>query len=151
MDKIVKLMYEGEFTRESMCHTKKISMVVKRNCRKILGSFKQFNLPFLNGITDREFVMDSSIVEKFRMRWMHEPFALNSEELATIWHLPNQLVQTPSICWVRSRKLEPPHDLPTSKNSDLTDLTHIGKTDFRGRRDEFGILNSLTTTYVHYR
>jgi hypothetical protein len=138
MDKIVKLLYEVNI-RVVYVPKESDEEVNRAKLEEIVGSFKQFNLPFLNGISDREFVMDRSIVEKFRMRWMEEPFVLNSEELATIWHLPNQLVQTPCIAWVRSRKLEPPVDLPGPHNTDLSDLTLLGKTDFHSLHREFGI------------
>ncbi len=148
MDKIVKLMYEVNL-RVVYVPKEKDDETSESKLQEIVGSFKQFNLPFLNGITDREYVMDNSMVEKFRMRWMEEPFVLNSEELATIWHLPNQLVQTPSICWVRSRKLEPPSDLPTPKRTDLTELTLMGKTDFRGVHEEFGIMHGDRRRHVY--
>ncbi|MBP7898516.1 type IV secretion system DNA-binding domain-containing protein [Candidatus Gracilibacteria bacterium] len=80
---------------------------------------------------------------------MKDPFVLNSEELATIWHLPNQLVQTPSIAWVRSRKLEPPSDLPTPKTVDLSDLTLLGKTDFRSNHQEFGVMSEDRRRHVY--
>jgi hypothetical protein len=148
MDKIVKLMYEVNL-RVVYVPKEKNDETSEAKLQEILGSFKQFNLPFLNGITDREFVMDASIVEKFRMRWMQDPMALNSEELATIWHLPNQLVQTPNICWVRSRKLEPPSELPTTANTDLADLTLLGKTDFRSDHHEFGIRSQDRRRHVY--
>jgi hypothetical protein len=37
---------------------------------------------------------------------------LNSEELATIYHFPGQVVQTPSFSRVPSKKAEPPANLP---------------------------------------
>ena len=148
MDKIVKLMYEVNL-RVVYVPKEKNDESSQAKLQEILASFKQFNLPFLNGIVEREYVMDRSVVERFQMRWMQDPFALNSEELATIWHLPNQLVQTPTICWVRSRKLEPPSDLPTPKNTELTELTLLGKTDFRTTHDEFGILTTDRRRHVY--
>ncbi len=148
MDKIVKLLYEVNM-RVVYVPKEKNEATDEAKLQEILGSFKQFNLPFLNGIIDRDFIMDKSIVEKFRMRWMKDPFVLNSEELATIWHLPNQLVQTPSIAWVRSRKLEPPSDLPTPKTVDLSDLTLLGKTDFRSNHQEFGVMSEDRRRHVY--
>ncbi|MBU1446332.1 type IV secretion system DNA-binding domain-containing protein [Patescibacteria group bacterium] len=63
---------------------------------------------------------------------------MNIEELATLYHLPNKNVSTPNIYWVRSRKLEPPTDLPVfGKASE--ELTLLGRTNFRGIRKTFGI------------
>ncbi len=138
MDKIAKLLYEVNVRVVYLPKNKKDDATMSK-LREIVGSFKQFNLPFLNGFCDREYIMDTSIVERYRMRWMEDPVMMNSEELATVWHLPNQLVQTPLISWVRSKKMEPPSDLPKPSNTDVGDLTMLGKTDFRGMHHEFGI------------
>ncbi len=138
MDKIAKLLYEVNI-RIVYLPKDKEDDATEAKLQEIVGSFKQFNLPYLNGIQDREYIMNPSILERYRMRWMDNPFVLNSEELATIWHLPNLLVQTPLISWVRSKKMEPPSDLPKPSNTDMGDLTMLGKTDFRGMHDEFGI------------
>ncbi|NTV44143.1 MAG: hypothetical protein HGA67_00400 [Candidatus Yonathbacteria bacterium] len=40
------------------------------------------------------------------------PFILNTEELATVFHFPGQVVQTPTFERIESRKGEPPTNLP---------------------------------------
>ncbi len=44
--------------------------------------------------------------------YSREPFVLNTEELATIYHFPGQVAQTPSFQRLDSRKGEPPVNLP---------------------------------------
>ncbi|MBX4216068.1 hypothetical protein KW797_03910 [Candidatus Parcubacteria bacterium] len=41
-----------------------------------------------------------------------DPFALTTEELATIYHFPGRVAQTPSFGRVDSKKAEPPSNLP---------------------------------------
>ena len=41
------------------------------------------------------------------------PFVLNTEELATIYHFPGRVLQTPSFVRVNTKKSEPPVNLPT--------------------------------------
>lgn len=41
-----------------------------------------------------------------------DPFVLNTEELATIYHFPSRITQTPSFNRIQSRKAEPPQNLP---------------------------------------
>ncbi|MBP9718338.1 type IV secretion system DNA-binding domain-containing protein [Candidatus Gracilibacteria bacterium] len=48
-------------------------------------------------------------------------------------------VSTPNIAWVRSRKLEPPHDLPVPVDENDTELTILGMTNFRSMRSTFGM------------
>lgn len=47
----------------------------------------------------------------FRMHRGHEVF-LNTEELASVFHLPNFLVKTPGIRWLPSKKAAPPTFIP---------------------------------------
>ena len=89
---------------------------------------------------------DSSMIEnvKKRLIW-DESFILSTTELAWLVHLPTTYVVTPFINWVSSRAFEPPSNLPII-DPDLTDehtpdsqLTPIGKTNFRGTDMSFGI------------
>lgn len=107
--------------------------------KEIAGSFKQFNLPSSNGFTLSKIYRDISIVERYQSRALSNPFVLNVKELATIYHLPNITVQTPNIFWVRSKKIEPPNDLPRVSTDSEAPVTAIGRTNFRGISQEFGI------------
>jgi len=107
--------------------------------KEIAGSFKQFNMPALNGFALGKVYRDASIVERYRLRALGNPFLLNVKEMATIFHLPNITVQTPNIFWVRSKKIEPPNDLPKATNDQAAPVTAIGRTNFRGIDIEFGI------------
>ncbi|PIR43258.1 hypothetical protein COV24_03640 [candidate division WWE3 bacterium CG10_big_fil_rev_8_21_14_0_10_32_10] len=50
---------------------------------------------------------------------------LNTKELATLYHFPNENVKTPGINWLRSRSNIAPSDLPENG-------LYIGVSDFRG-------------------
>jgi hypothetical protein len=107
--------------------------------KEIAGSFKQFNMPSSNGFALAKIYKDFSIVERFRNRLLSSPFVMNVKELATVFHLPNITVQTPNIYWVRSKKIEPPNDLPHTSSEKDSAVTAIGRTNFRGITQEFGI------------
>lgn len=52
-----------------------------------------------------------------RRSWFHppykkKPFILNAEELATIYHFPGGVAETPTLTRIESRKGEPPTNLP---------------------------------------
>jgi hypothetical protein len=59
--------------------------------------------------------------------------------------LPTSYVKTPQINWVSARAFEPPSNLPiidpdlTDDIEPETDLTPLGKTNFRGTNMSFGM------------
>src|SRR5699024_7463162 len=50
---------------------------------------------------------------------------LSSEELATIFHLPNKSITTPNIVWMTSKRAPAPAQIPTSG-------LYLGKSTYRG-------------------
>jgi hypothetical protein len=52
-------------------------------------------------------------VKKFFLPYFHsETFVLNTEELATIWHFPGQILKVPSLTRIESKEAAPPPNLP---------------------------------------
>ena len=107
--------------------------------QEIVSSFKQFNYPTLNGFEEREFQHGEIVVQKYNRRLINDGCVLNNEELATIFHMPNITVKTPTICWVRSKKLEPPNDLPIGGTEAGEAITVLGRTNYRGTNQVFGV------------
>jgi hypothetical protein len=95
----------------------------KSLAKQIAGTFNEFGNQNLNSFSYRpaknveEFVTDFifrffvhrafSVNTRFRLFRGYNLF-LNTEELATIFHLPNFLVTTPGIRWLPSKKAAPP-------------------------------------------
>ncbi len=103
-----------------------------------IASFKQFATASLNAFEpDPDSPTTSSLVKSYRERLFPEgeggDYVLTIEELASIFHLPNISVETPTIAWTRAKKGEPPLNLPS------TDVTFIGKSYFRDHEQVFGI------------
>ncbi len=44
--------------------------------------------------------------------WQSKPYVLTAEELATMYHIPGQVVTTPTFGRIPSKKVEPPANLP---------------------------------------
>lgn len=99
---------------------------------EIASAFKQFTLPDSNGFTMATPRETQTLPKGLRAK----RYVLSTEELATLWHLPNILVKTPNLDWVVSKKLEPPVNLPVSEEDEVTVL---GESVFRGQRVKFGI------------
>lgn len=103
-----------------------------------IASLKQFSTANLNSF-ERSTVNLSNleILKRYRTRYFPDDeksfFVLNIEELASIFHLPSESVETPNIAWVNAKRGEPPLSLP------VTNCTYIGKTIFRDNETLFGI------------
>ncbi|PIZ41129.1 hypothetical protein COY35_01020 [candidate division WWE3 bacterium CG_4_10_14_0_2_um_filter_47_8] len=110
------------------------------NCRELLrgatAAFKQFSFANLNSFVR---VAPEEAVEIFKERFVRREFpeeityVLDTAELASVFHLPNISVATPTIAWASYKKGEPPPHLPTSN------CTYFAQTSFRDRFQRFGI------------
>jgi len=100
----------------------------------MVGVFKQFNSNALNGFgissaTDFNYpwqdykgirlaTKKAKIFNAYvRRSWFHPPykknwFVLNQEELATLFHFPGRVAETPSLERIESKRSEPPPNLP---------------------------------------
>lgn len=107
---------------------------------ELSASFYQFNQPRFNSFTIKVInERNKFLLRRFRERSLIQPFILSQEEVATLWHLPNLTVTTPSIQWVQSRKLEAPQNLPTRYAFPDVQITELGVSNFRGQKKLFGI------------
>lgn len=112
------------------------------NIPALMGSFKQFNSNELNGfkpkhVTNTDYPWQEYTAPSFLLKgvqksafekaklfnayvrrgWFHPPvtrqwFVLSSEELATLFHLPGQVSETPTLSRIESKKSEAPSNLP---------------------------------------
>ena len=95
----------------------------------IFGAIRQFNTQNLNGFRpdkrtlpkrfyvfqkQRHFFRKRRLLRLYRLRWHTlERFVFNTEELATIFHFPGQMVaQAPMVSRIEAKKKEPPSTLP---------------------------------------
>lgn len=140
IDKVVRPLFEVNIR---ITHIPKLKDHKKATVKlkEIVGAFKQFNYPHLNSFRCGEISAGKTALDAYRHRLIRYPMVLNNEELATVYHMPNLLVKTPTIFWVQSRKLEPPVDLPvkTEGCGDGEQISVLGKTNYRGSQQIFGI------------
>jgi len=79
---------------------------------------------------------------KLRERKVSDNQILNIVELATIWHLPSDKIQTPTIAWGTSVLSEPPENLPSAINifdEDKKNINFFAHTSFKNKDTIFGI------------
>lgn len=106
----------------------------------IVASYKQFNTTYLNGFEPKRIQTDSSLDSRYLHRqFTHKGYALNIEEIATLYHLPHTNVETPYILWATSQTAEPPANLPIITDQYREDVSPIANTNFRGHNTIFGL------------
>ena len=97
----------------------------------IKSTFSQFSSEY-NGFSGAKIRFKKQFLVDFVYRY--QPIfgkhgVLNSEELATLFHLPNKTVETPGILWVNAKRAPAPAQIPSSG-------LHLGKSVYRGTTKE---------------
>jgi hypothetical protein len=136
-DKLTRLNFAVNI-RAVYIHSELNDLHAEAKIREILGTFQQFSQAQCNSFSISSLARDikSSQFQNILKRRQNEPFALSQEELATMYHLPTEIVKTPAIHWVDSVKLEAPTDLPLEGEDELT---LMGNTNFRTNHQKYGI------------
>lgn len=99
-----------------------------RGVHALIGAINQFNVPSANSIVpksgvsasyffakSREEQKKTQMMKAYKKRKLAtgaNPFVLNIEELATIWHFPMSHVKTPLVQKAADKAVEPPSSLP---------------------------------------
>lgn len=82
--------------------------------RNLLASFMQFSMPPFNGFQTLKRKAKTVVYDYiFRVFHANEHILLNTEELASIWHLPTPMIETPNIKWLLFKKAPAPINMPT--------------------------------------
>lgn len=135
-DKLSKLPFTSS-VRIACHYPSGKSTSAEEKIEELVGAFQQFHLPQLNGFSCGKIHHRQKIFrERYLLAENPRPMVLNTEELATLFHLPNKTVFAPNLDWVTSRKLEPPKDIPLSSEKGIT---FLGETNFRSKKTLFGI------------
>lgn len=106
----------------------------------ISSSFTQFNAPDLNSLKVSKPKDITNFVSDYILRRFRDtPFSiLNTTEIASILHLPNQYIDTPNIEWLLARTVAPPANLPGREEGSVM----LGKSYYRGVEKEVRIKQS---------
>lgn len=98
--------------------------IAQSHLQSITSSFAQFGSPEINGFKISK-GNNELIKEYILRRFNNKPLILNTEELASIFHLPNHFIDTPNIRWLMAKQMAPPANLPEEG-------TVIGRSIYRG-------------------
>ncbi len=91
--------------------------MAKINLENIVNSFSQYNLyRYGNEFSITIPRNQKTIIRDFIYRSFHDnrSVILNTEEMASMWHLPLHSTETPNIKWLSGRTAPPPTNLPDS-------------------------------------
>ncbi|PIP65332.1 hypothetical protein COU77_02910 [Candidatus Peregrinibacteria bacterium CG10_big_fil_rev_8_21_14_0_10_49_16] len=143
VDKVNRLLFRSS-VHINVITPKQHCVDAEVKVQEIASSFQQFTLPHCNG-----FILLRSRVLPQLPSSMKSSYVLSSEEVATIWHIPTALVQTPNFDRVSSKKLEPPINLPLITKQNDTELTTLGEAVYRGKRIRFGIQREDRRRHVY--
>lgn len=102
------------------------------NLENVVNAFDQFSRPGMSTLKEKRIWMEKGFMNDFLWRHFPKfgvPMILNTAELATIYHLPNENVTTPHINWLLSKKSAAPQDLPTEG-------LYLGLSEFRGQEKQ---------------
>ncbi|MFH1909976.1 MAG: type IV secretion system DNA-binding domain-containing protein [bacterium] len=138
-EKCTKLGFETKIRIVSLSPDQNIA---SQRLAAVVGAFKQYNTNNMNGFMQGQPLSGQMIVEQYKKRSIgFKPYILNTEELASIYHLPGESVVTPSMNYAGSRKGEPPLNLPIigEDPKEEQELSVLGTTNFRGTEKKFGI------------
>jgi len=124
--------------------------LAENKLKEVVSSFYQFNLMQLNWFEPKIFNKSNKLIlKRFQNRAVIRPDILNTEELATIWHIPENTVKTPNLETVTSKKLEWPLNLPSPDIEEKTNFTSLWKTNFRWNWREFWIKNDDRRRHIY--
>ncbi len=95
------------------------------NLKNILSSFMQFTMQPFNGFKVRKRKANRIATDYVFRIFRNTSEILNTEELASLWHLPTKFTETPNIKWLQAKKAPPPPNVPESG-------VLLGKNVYRG-------------------
>ncbi|OGJ59534.1 hypothetical protein A2635_02460 [Candidatus Peribacteria bacterium RIFCSPHIGHO2_01_FULL_51_9] len=143
-DKVNRLLFLCN-VRVSVTFPSSQESLASRKVQELSGAFRQFALPQSNALVPKK----QSVLPGMHFGLTQRPYVLSVEEIATLWHVPTILVQTPNLDRVLSRKLEPPNDLPVVQAGSTPELTVLGEAVYRGHRTKFGIKTDDRRRHVY--
>ena len=83
--------------------------------RRHLHAYRErefFRLPMRHHLFNKHTISFFPFNVLFKPYFHPETFVLNTEELATIWHFPGQILKVPTLERIESKEASPPTNLP---------------------------------------
>jgi hypothetical protein len=106
-----------------------------QNYNSCMATFKQFSRANLNGFVEFNTIDKVGFIDDFLSRKLYtkNAYILNTEELATIYHLPSSSVENPNIDWAPIKISDIPDNLPSK------DCVKLARARYRSKIIEYGL------------
>ena len=104
----------------------------KQNLSNLKGAYSQFS-GSMNGFKGKKIRFKNGFMVDFIYRYQSmfgNNSVLNTEELATIWHMPNKTIETPHIYWLGAKSAPATGGFPDHG-------LFLGRSIYRGQKDQF--------------
>lgn len=113
-------------------------MQAETHMRNMLSSFMQFSMAPFNGFRVKKKNTKRVLIDYiFRVfNDYGESTILNTEELASLWHLPTSDIETPNVKWLMSKKAPAPVNVPAQGLLLGVNVFRNVKTEVRIARDD---------------
>ncbi|MFA6534589.1 MAG: hypothetical protein WCT37_05500, partial [Patescibacteria group bacterium] len=106
--------------------------------KEVVRSFHEFSSE-KNKIIFTRAENSQKLLANFFARKNEERTILNTEEITTLFHIPDPTLKIEAIDWVLSKRAQPPFNLPTDHNTPAHDISLFATTNFRASNRLFGI------------
>lgn len=113
--------------------------------RNVIDAFSQYaGYEYGNGFRAVKVGSSQKLINAFIYRSFiaKRSFVLNTEEVASLYHLPLPYTETPNIRWLSARKAAPPNNLPDEG-------IILGETDYRGQKSLIRIKDNDRQRHVY--
>lgn len=122
-----KIARSGFFTVIRIVTSSTSKEAAKAHLANIKSALEQYNGPY-NGFSGMKIRGEKGFIKDFIYRYLprfDRPSVLTSDEIASVFHLPNKSIETPHIQWLPAKSAPAPEKIPTSG-------LYLGKSVFRG-------------------
>ncbi|MBI5621497.1 type IV secretory system conjugative DNA transfer family protein [Candidatus Falkowbacteria bacterium] len=106
--------------------------------KEVVRSFHEFSSE-KNKIVFNKAENAQKLLANFFGRKNEQRVILNTEEVTTLYHIPDPALKIEAIDWVLSKRAQPPFNLPTANNTPDEDISLYAHTNFRASNRLFGI------------
>jgi hypothetical protein len=126
--------------------------LARQRLQGITTTFRQFNNLNGNGFEQKHATFDHEGLAAYRARFfIDKGYMLNTEELATLFHLPHSEAQVSNVTWADAKAIEAPANLPVPGEDPDTDseISLFAMARFNKLDQQFGIYRRDRNHHVY--